>query len=164
MGEDTVSLSSLAEIAITLTGFTGLIASLRRRPIARWHPRVRYNFWMTLCHGVCTFALALLPTLLSDVGAVDWRIPHAVWLLAVAVVAIAAIVCNRRLAQAGSPPTVRSTWWTSWLLTVVAIGVTGAALFGAWGGPSAATYHFGVAIWLVLGLISFIATLLYPMD
>lgn len=164
MSDDTVGLSSLAEIAITLTGFTGLIASLRRRPIAAWHPRVRYNFWLTLCHGVCTFALALLPSLLRDVGIDDWRLPHAVWLLAVATVAAAAIAGNRRLARAGSPPTVLSTWWTSWALTVAAIAVTGAALFGAWGGPSAATYHFGVAIWLMLGLISFIATLLYPMD
>lgn len=164
MNEDTLGLSSLAEIAITLTGFTGLIASLRRRPIGDWHPRVRYNFWMTLCHSVCTFALALLPSLLADIGLRDWAALHAVWLLASATVIAAAIVGNRRLARAGAPPTVLSTWRTSWLLTAVAIAVMVAALAGAWGGPSAATYHFGVAIWLVLGLISFIATLLYPLE
>lgn len=164
MNDDTLGLSSLAEIAITLIGFTGLIASLRRHPVTDWHPRVRYNFWMTLCHGVCTFALALLPSLLEDIGLRDWRALHAAWLLAAATVAVAAIVGNRRMARAGSPPTVMSTWRASWLLTAVAIAVMAAALFGAFSGPSAATYHFGVAIWLVLGLISFIATLLYPLD
>lgn len=159
-----IPLASLAEFAIALTGFTGLIASLRRQPIHEWNPRVRYNFWMTLCHGACAFALALMPALLADLGIDDWRIAHAAWLLASLAVVVVAIRSNRALVRSGSPPTVRSTWWASWLLAIVANAVVVSALFGAWGGAGPATYHFGVAIWLMLGLISFIATLLYPID
>lgn len=164
MQEDVIPFSALAGFAISLTGFTGLVASLRRRPIGDWHPRVRYNFWMTLAHGVCSFLLAMAPSLLRDLGTGGWWPLHLLWLAMAIAVSVAAIRFNRRLRRQGHPATVRSTWWASWLLTAIAIAIVGAGLFGAFGGPGAATYHFGVAVWVLLGLISFVATLLYPLD
>lgn len=164
MHEGTIPFSALAAFAISLTGFTGLIASLRRKPIGEWHARVRFNFWITLAHGASSFLLALAPSLLRDLGVTAWWPAHLLWLALALAVATTAIRFNRRLRREGSPATVLSTWWISWLLATAAIIVLIASLFGAFGGPSEATYHFGVTTWVLLGLISFIATLLYPLD
>ena len=55
------SLYNLAEIAIALAGFSGLVAVFRSERLGSWLPRERFLFWLLLAGALGTLFLALFP-------------------------------------------------------------------------------------------------------
>ena len=148
---------------MTLAGFASLIAVLRNRSVSQWHPRVRFNFWLTLGYSLNALLLSLIPSLAADVGIVSWSVPIVLFLLTASAVAYFVARENRKLRAAGHAPRALATWIISWVLAWAAIGVLVLGFVGIWVAPSGA-YHFGVCIVLILAALSFVATLQYPVE
>ena len=83
------TLETIAEIAISITGFAGIIGALAGEKLSPAHPGVWLPFWVMISGGLCVLFGALFPFLPHQLGA-----PDAVsWALSSAVVA-AVTACN----------------------------------------------------------------------
>jgi hypothetical protein len=71
---------TVAQIAIALTGFTGVVVALGRRELAAWAPTERFLLRALLYWSLGTMFLAFVPAALSGVAAgTAWRLAHAVF-------------------------------------------------------------------------------------
>jgi hypothetical protein len=101
------TLEAIAQIAIALTGFTGIVVALGERELGDWTPVDRFLLRALLYWSLGTMFLALLPSGLSTVRALPepWRVAHGIFALFHAAVFIWFFRERSRLAW---PPT-RST-------------------------------------------------------
>src|SRR5512139_715244 len=70
----------LAPLALSLAGFSGLVAALRARNFKSWLPRERFLLWMLLTSSLGVMFFALLPAALDSVGAssrITWTVSSA---------------------------------------------------------------------------------------
>jgi hypothetical protein len=71
------SLDTIAEVAVTLAGFAGLIAALAGASHQDLPPRQRIAFWLVLATSLATLILSFLPRALFNFGLSEptsWRI------------------------------------------------------------------------------------------
>ncbi len=97
-------LLTLAEIAVTLAGFSGLVAAFRSRSLDEWHPRDLLILWLILGLGGLAMLFALLPLPLFQAGlsaSAVWRAVSLVFLVFLLAAIAGALTASHRVAQAG---------------------------------------------------------------
>ena len=153
-----LSLEAIAEVAIALAGFSGLVAMVRSGPVYDWHPRVRLAFWVSLSWSIATLVLSALPSILAPLGLASWPLLNViaglVLLLGISLMLAAHVALNRR-----GQPTHNPWHWTANIL-IVAVGSTGTlgSALGFLGGASHEWYRFGVLFCLMSALPGFLAS------
>ena len=147
-------LLSIAEIAVALIGFSGLIFVVRARDVTELETRDLSALAMIVSAGSIALAFSLLPLPLSHVGLsepVFWRISSL--LFGVTMVAAAGVFhfVNRRLVKSGHPertPRLNRTALISAFLMgmLLALSASGAVP------PGPALYLLGLVVCLLLCL------------
>ncbi len=103
-------LVGIAQVAVTLAGFSGLVIAIRGAPSSEWHAR---DIWSLSWMFGTTFGalfLSLLPVVLGSFRLEDeivWRISNAVMSIFVVVFTVWMLIWGHRLTKAGHPPRVR---------------------------------------------------------
>jgi hypothetical protein len=98
-------LFAIAQISVSLAGFSGLIAALRATT-GEWHPRDIWSLSWMLGSSVGALLLALLPLWLALAGDTDehvYRVSCAASAVAIGSFAIAMSLAGRRLTRRGFP-------------------------------------------------------------
>ena len=132
------SLLTLAEIAVTLAGFSGLVGVFRTRSLDQWNPRDLLILWLILGLGGLAMVFALLPLPLFQAGLsapVVWRATSLVFLVSLTAAIAAALIANDRLSRAGLPsrtPRVnRAATWMG-ILCASVLAANGLSLAHGW--------------------------------
>lgn len=103
---DAEPLLTFAEIAVTLAGFSGLVAAFRRQSLEEWHPRDLLILWLILGLGGLAMLFALLPFPLFQArlaASAVWRAASLAFLFLLLVGIVGAVCASGRLARAGHP-------------------------------------------------------------
>jgi hypothetical protein len=149
-------LFAIAQISVSLAGFSGLIAALRATT-GEWHPRDIWSLSWMLGSSVGALLLALLPLWLALAGDTDehvYRVSCAASAVAIGSFAIAMSLAGRRLTRRGFPRRVPAVPTTLFLLLGGAglIDALGAA--GAWGDRLAFAYVGSLMVLLVAAVLA----------
>jgi hypothetical protein len=126
-------LLSFAEIAVTLAGFSGLIAAFRGQSLDEWHPRDLLILWLILGLGGLAMLFALLPFPLFQAGLSDsavWRASSLAFLCLLLAGIGGALGASFRVARAGHP--VRTPRVNAFAISVGGVSVVALAANGAW--------------------------------
>lgn len=142
---------AIAQIAVALAGFSGLIAAIRTAAPEGWHPRDVWSLSWMLGASIGALLFALLPAWLGLFGMGDaqaYRIASALVCAFTAAFVGVMATSGRRLTRRGFPPRVRG--FPALLACVLAVATiaTGAAALGAW--PNAL---IGVYVGALLALL-----------
>jgi hypothetical protein len=153
-------LLSIAEIAVTLVGFSGLIVVFRARSMNEMLPRDLSGLAMVVGSGSIALAFALLPLPLGyvDIGeAVLWRASCAVFGIALAAATGLFFEVNRRLEAAGHRArTPRLNRMTPIATVTIALALLAAAV----GVPFPAAIYLLALILCVLLSLAFVIVML----
>jgi len=149
-------LVAIAQIGVSLAGFSGLIAALRATT-GEWHPRDIWSLSWMLGSSVGALLLALLPLWLALADDTDehvYRVSCAASAVAIGSFAIAMSLAGRRLTRRGFPRRVPAVPTTLFLLLGGAglIDALGAA--GAWGDRLAFAYVGSLMVLLVAAVLA----------
>lgn len=135
MGEG-LSLDSVAQMAVTLGGFSGLVAMIRSGPVYSWHPRVRLTFWLTLDWSLAAALFSALPSILSPFGVTDWALPCAL-IAAFLLLAVAMMLSvHVRMTRQGYPTQNSVLWVPTLLVPLLGAGCAIAGVIGELGAQS----------------------------
>ena len=100
------SLNTIAEVAATLAGFSGLIAALAGASHQGLPHRQRIAFWLVLSSSLSTLVLSFLPRALFNFGlheATCWRVGCAVLAILVLATLVRLLHVHRSLLAQGLP-------------------------------------------------------------
>jgi len=103
-------LLGIAQIAVTLAGFSGLVVAIRGAPPSSWHPRDIWSLSWMFGTSLGALFLALLPLLLARLQlgeAVIWTAANLAISIFVIGFGITMIFSGRRLTRSGHRPRVR---------------------------------------------------------
>ena len=131
-------LLTLAEIAVTLTGFSGLIAAFRSRSLDDWNPRDLLILWLILGLGGLAMLFALLPLPLFQAGlsaTAVWHAASLVFLVFLLSAFAGALTASYRVPQAGHPvrtPRVNAVAISIGAFSAAALAAKGVLLTQAW--------------------------------
>lgn len=145
-------LIAIAQIAVALAGFSGLIAAIRTASPEGWHPRDIWSLAWMLGASIGALVLALLPPwlmLFQATEVVAYRVSCAVACTYMTVFGGAMAWRSRRLTRGGYPPRVPLFPSAIGVLLVVAILATGAGGAG-WLRVSLVPAYIGSLIALLL--------------
>lgn len=136
-------LVAIAQIAVALAGFSGLIAAIRTAAPEGWHPRDIWSLSWMLGASIGALMFALLPAWLALFAmplAQAFRIASALACAFIAVFVGAMATSGRRLTRQGFPPRVKG--FPAMLVSLLAIAAlaTGATALGAWPDARVAVY------------------------
>jgi hypothetical protein len=101
---------ALAQIAVTLAGFSGLVVAVRGAPPTAWHPRDIWSLSWMFGTSLGALFLALLPALLNSfrLGAeLVWTIADLLISAFMIIFGVAMALSGRRLTRLGHRPRVR---------------------------------------------------------
>ena len=156
--ESSESLTTFAELAIALAGFTGLLTAFQRKQIT-WSDQERFRIRMLLlvCFGIMAFALTPKVFVDSAIAAEwMWRLPTIGWSL------FAIFVCTlfvRRIVvgkvQLAMP---KSTWFLLISGLLIHVTILAGSSFLLWK-PGSAALAVGFLWGLLFGGMFFYATL-----
>jgi len=140
-------LMAIAQIAVALAGFSGLIAAIRTAAPEGWHPRDVWSLSWMLGASIGALLFALLPAWLALFELDDARVFRIA--SAFACVFIAGFVgvmarSGHRLTRGGYPPRVKGFPALLVLVLSIAALATGAAAMGVWPDALAAVYVGGL--------------------
>jgi hypothetical protein len=158
---DDISLEGIAEIAIALAGFAGLIAMVRSGPLHEWHPRAQLAFWVTLGWSIAAVVFALLPSLLLPIGVASWFFLNLLLGLCLLIGLVVMLRAHFGLTRRGDP--TQNPWHWVVIVSILgcgSIGVLG-AVAGLFGTANDAWYRFGVITCLMAAFPSFVASFRY---
>jgi hypothetical protein len=103
-------LLAIAQIAVTLAGFSGLVVAIRGAPPATWHPRDIWSLSWMFGTSLGALFMALLPLLLAFFRLPDglvWTVASLVMGFFMIVFGVAMALSGRRLTRLGHRPRVR---------------------------------------------------------
>jgi hypothetical protein len=160
------TLSTVAEIALGLAGFTGLLVVLGRQP-GGFSPSEAFRLLILLVASLSALFLALIPLALHDSGLsgfVLWRVSSLI--MAGSILASAGFLVRRvRSFQRGD-----SEAYSPVILVLIS---TGAGLVfvaqilnasGVLGSPSPGAYSFGLLFFIAAGAVQFVRILFVPSE
>lgn len=136
-------LIAIAQIAVALAGFSGLIAAIRTAAPEGWHPRDIWSLTWMLGSSIGALILALLPLWLALFGWSDARVYQAASAFAflyIGTFVAFMIWTGRRLTRIGHPPRVPLFPTAIALLVGFAATAAGAAAIGWLEQPLASVY------------------------
>lgn len=159
-------LSTVAEIALGLAGFTGVLVVLGRQP-GRLSPAGAFRLTVLLIGSLSALFLALIPLALHDSGlsgSVLWRVSSLVMagsILATGGLLVRPVRRFRRGESESYNPTILVLITTGAVLVFIAQMVNAS---GVLGGPSPGAYSFGLLFFLAVGAVQFVRILFVPSD
>ena len=145
-------LIAIAQIAVALAGFSGLIAAIRTAAPEGWHPRDIWSLSWMLGASIGALVLALLPLWLALFGWSEelvYRVSSCLAFLFIGTFVCVMLWAGRRLTLKGHPPRVPYFPATIALLLGVATTVAGAGAVG-WLQQRVAPLYVGALIALLL--------------
>ena len=107
--EAKAELLTIAQLAVTLIGFSGLIAVFRARMTRHWVPRDLTAAAIVIYAGGVGLLYSLFPLVLAYVGMTDgttWAITSVLFSISLLAGATIFLVVNHRLSRAGHPERV----------------------------------------------------------
>ncbi len=158
------ALYNVAEVAIGLAGFSGLVAVFRSNHLGAWLPRERFMFWLLLAAALGALFFALLPITIHHFGLAD----RTVWATSCSLlgsylvgVIAASFVVSARMNRAADPTSRPGAWYilppvgavVALLLFLNAAGI----IFDRSVGP----YHAGLLFLLASGSTLFVFLLVF---
>jgi hypothetical protein len=149
------ALESAIEVAISLAGFSGIVAAVGRRGAGHWndHDQLRLRILLTASGAAIVFSF--LPFLLVD--AID---PSAVWRLASGLLAAYTVGITTYRRQQASHIAAASAQFRNPVVVVFQVTVVIALVANACCFASSSVYVFGVLFGLVVAFMTFVALLL----
>jgi hypothetical protein len=157
--EGIVELDTLAELSLTLAGFSALLAVFRGGDIHSWNPRARLGFWLIITYSLGALFFSLLPSILRDVGASSWESPILALLIFLTAIGVVILRRNLQLVSAGVPAPNQTIWVLGTVVVLATVATLGWSLVGGLGGPSYRLYHLGVVVCLLLACLCFVNVL-----
>jgi hypothetical protein len=103
-------LVGIAQVAVTLAGFSGLVIAIRGAPSSEWHARDIWSLSWMFGTSFGALFLSLLPVVLGSFRLSDdlvWRISNAVMSIFVICFTVPMLIWGYQLTKAGHPPRVR---------------------------------------------------------
>ena len=103
-------LLTIAQVAVTLAGFSGLVVAIRGAPASAWHARDIWSLSWMFGTSFGALFLALLPLLLGAFRVSEeavWIVANMIMSIFVVLFSVIMIVWGHRLTKAGHPPRVR---------------------------------------------------------
>ncbi len=161
--EESETLRTLAEVAVALTGFTGIVAVLGRRAGGEWSPLEWLRLRMLLEASLAVLFLSLLPVLLSTLRPSQgslWRVANSAQVVVHLGGALLLVLRVSRLEPSQWPSEER--WLTALLapLSLVIILVQAGAVLGLLPGVASFVYLLGLMYLLALAALHFVLLLL----
>jgi hypothetical protein len=126
-------LIAIAQVAVALAGFSGLIAAIRTAAAEGWHPRDLWSLSWMLGASIGALVLGLLPLWLSLFhwpGDLAYRVSCSVAFVYIATFGCVMVWRGRRLTRRGYPPRVRFFPSVIGVLLGVSAVATGAGAIG----------------------------------
>lgn len=160
--EESETLRTLAEVAVALTGFTGIVAVLGRRAGGEWSPLELLRLRMLLETSLGVLFLSLIPVLILTLRPSQeslWRVGNSLQGLVHLGGAVLLYLRVSRLDPAQWPPEER--WLTALFapLSVIVIAAQGGAALGLLPGYGAFVYLLGLVYLLALAALHFVLLL-----
>ena len=131
--QDDGFLLAIAEIAVTLAGFSGLVVAIRGARPTAWHPRDIWSLSAMFGASLGALFMALLPMVLTFLRVREgmvWTVANLVMCVFLVGFALALAVSGRRLSKLGHRPRVRYFPAVTTSLLVVAGLLSGLAGLG----------------------------------
>jgi len=153
-----LSLETIAELAIALAGFSGLIAMIRSGPVHDWPPRARLAFWITLNWSMASVFFAALPSILHPFGVTGWALSSLIIGIALALGVILMLGYHVGLTRRGFPTQNGWHWVGAVSIPMVGIVSTMGSGSGLISSPSYEWYRLGVLACLLSAVPPFLAS------
>ena len=122
-------LIAIAQIAVALAGFSGLVAAIRTAAPEGWHPRDIWSLFWMFGASIGALVLALLPlwlTLFKWPEDIVYRASSAIAFLYIATLVSAMVSTSLHLTRRGYPP--RIPWFPSTVVLLLIAAAAGVAL------------------------------------
>jgi hypothetical protein len=160
--EESETLRTLAEVAVALTGFTGIVAVLGRRAGGEWSPLELLRLRMLLETSLGVLFLSLLPVLLLTLRLSQetvWRVSNALQGVVHLGGALVLYLRVSRLAPSQWPSEER--WLTAALapVSLAILSVQSGAVFGLLSSYEFFVYLLGLVYLLALAALHFVLLL-----
>ena len=155
-------LLTIAQIAVTLAGFSGLVVAIRGASPESWHARDIWSLTWMFGSSFGALFLALLPLVLRSFGLnveTIWRIADLVMSIFVLFFSAIMIIWGHRLTNAGFPPRVRFFPRVARVLLVATGICVGAAATGLFAELRAALFLVALVACLVIAALSLVVFL-----
>ena len=155
------TLSTIAEVALGLAGFTGVLVVLGRRP-GRFSAAEAFRLVVLLVGSLSALFLSLVPLVLHDFGLAGahlWRVSSG--LMAASVVCSGAFLARPIARFRGSKSEAYSPWVLGSLVTgaVIVLVAQVVNLTGLLGPTSPGPYSLGLLFLLAGGVVQFVRIL-----
>jgi hypothetical protein len=160
--EQEAVLLAIAQIAVTLAGFSGLVVAIRGAPPAAWHARDIWSLTWMFGTSFGALFLSLLPLLLASFHLRDeliWTCASFVMSIFVILFSIAMMVWGHKLTKAGHPPRVRFFPSAARLLLVVSGILAGVAAVGLFSQFRVGLFILGLIACLIVSALSLVVFL-----
>lgn len=160
--EESETLRTLAEVAVALTGFTGIVAVLGRRAGGEWSPLELLRLRMLLDTSLGVLFASLLPVLLLTLHPSReslWRVSNSLQFLLHLGGAVVLYLRVSRLEASQWPPEER--WLTAVFapISTVLLAAQAGAVLGRLPGYESFVYLLGLMYFLVLAALHFVLLL-----
>jgi hypothetical protein len=156
-------LTTIAQVAVTLAGFSGLVIAIRTTPTAGWHARDTWSLAWMLGTSLGALFLALLPLVLTSFGLSEgssWTLATMIMSGAMLLFAFAMALTGRRLTRGGHRPRVRYFPTVATCL-VATVGLTaGFAAIGVLPHAKVGLFTVGLVTLLLVSALSLVVFLI----
>jgi hypothetical protein len=155
-------LLGLAQIAVTLAGFSGLVVAMRSAPSSDWHPRDIWSLAWMFGSSFGALFLALLPLLLDlfhSSGHLLWKLPNIVMCVFLFAFVTAMALSSRTLTRSGHPPRVRYFPAAATVLLLICAILAGLAPVGMFTQQRVGFFVSGLIGCLIVSALSLIVFL-----
>lgn len=155
-------LLGIAQVAVTLAGFSGLVVAVRGESPSQWHARDIWSLSWMFGSSFGALFLALLPLLLRtfDLSApVIWTTACAVMSIFVVLFSVIMIIWGTRLTSAGFPPRVRFFPKVARMVLILSGALAGAAALGMLPAWRVGLFALGLIACLIVAALSLVVFL-----
>jgi hypothetical protein len=160
--EEQEFLLGIAQVAVTLAGFSGLVVAIRGAPPSDWHARDIWSLSWMFGTSFGALFLALLPLVLRWFHLRDdriWIIASLVMSLSVVLFSAAMVSWGHRLTKSGHPPRVRIFPTLARLLLVLSATLAGAGALGVFPRLRIGFFMLGLVTCLLVAALSLVVFL-----
>jgi hypothetical protein len=160
--QDEGFLLAIAQITLTLAGFSGFVVAIRGAPSAAWHP---WDIWsLSWMFGTSLGALfmALLPLLLAlfcSRGGLVWTVASLVICAFMIVFGVAMALSSRRLSRSGHRPRVRYFSTAATLLLFICGSLAGLGALGMFAQVRVGLFVLGLVVCLLVSALALVVFL-----
>ena len=151
---ESIDLATLAELNLTLLGFSAIIAIVQGGPIDQWPTRTRNALWLVVSVSSAALILCFVPLFIRAFGVSVYPLATAILLSYSLLGFLLSLRRSRKLSTAGHEPPSKPSWILAGFFTCFNILAQSLALAG-FGNPES-LYNLGVALTLFAAMLPLI--------